>query len=808
MNRTLHTISFCFLLVFMTAPAPAWAQGSFNMTQVGGQDLHSGYNDIWGYTVVNPGIPAQVGQELAIVGTTNGTAIVNVTDPANVVETGFIAGPSSIWRDIKTFDQWAYVVTEGGGGMQIIDLTDITAPFLAATYLGLNSAHNIYIEEATARAYVCGPDSENGGVIVLDLSNPIAPVQIGVWNATAVHDLYVKNNIAYLAEFHEATFTIVDFTNAAAPTVIGGPITYPAAATHNTWTTDSDDYLLTTDETANGHVLIWDISDLLAIKKVAEYQAPTPGAIVHNVTVKNDLAYISYYTEGTRVVDLSDPVHPVEVAWFDNYTAPNTGFNGIWGIYPYLPSGRIIVSDISQGLLILEETPWGRIGGVTMDSGGGGPIAGGQVELVEAGSVSTTTSDGRYDLAGAPGNYTLRATHEDYVLFETQIVLTENAPVTFDLNMQALPAGNLSGTITGQTLAKALVNLEDVKIELLGYSRGAVTDLAGQFAIPQVPTGPYTMRVSRPGFGRLDLQINIVQGGTVIDLTLDESPWYDNADTDTGWSLSTAGDGATTGLWLRAVPVPSAGGTVQTGTDASPGTTAGLCFVTGNAADPALSVGTNDVDGGTTTLTSPLIDLSGFSDPLMSYARWYVNEAGASPGTDIFTVQVSDDDGASWVELETLTNDAKPWTQVLFRVQDYVTVTTQFRIRFLASDDFGGSIVEAAIDDLEFYDLSYASAVPVVPSELTRLEGVAPNPFNPRTVIRFNLSTSGPAELSIFDLRGRRVTTLVAENLAAGQHARSWDGTDQRGQTVASGVYFVALDAAGVRSTRKLLLTK
>jgi len=230
--------------------------------------------------------------------------------------------------------------------------------------------------------------------------------------------------------------------------------------------------------------------------------------------------------------------------------------------------------------------------------------------------------------------------------------------------------------------------------------------------------------------------------------------------------------------------------------------------VTGNAADPALSVGTNDVDGGTTTLTSPLIDLSGFSDPLMSYARWYVNEAGASPGTDIFTVQVSDDDGASWVELETLTNDAKPWTQVLFRVQDYVTVTTQFRIRFLASDEFGGSIVEAAIDDLEFYDLSYASAVPVVPSELTRLEGVAPNPFNPRTVIRFNLSTSGPAELSIFDLRGRRVTTLVAENLAAGQHARSWDGTDQRGQTVASGVYFVALDAAGVRSTRKLLLTK
>jgi len=192
----------------------------------------------------------------------------------------------------------------------------------------------------------------------------------------------------------------------------------------------------------------------------------------------------------------------------------------------------------------------------------------------------------------------------------------------------------------------------------------------------------------------------------------------------------------------------------------------------------------------------------------MAYARWYVNEAGSDPGTDIFTVQVSDDDGASWVELETLTNDAKPWTHVLFRVQDYVTVSAQFRVRFIAADEASGSIVEAAIDDLEFYDLSYVSAVPVVLSELTRLEGVSPNPFNPRTVIRFNLATSGPTELSIFDLRGHRVTTLVAENLAAGPHARTWDGTDLSGRTVASGVYFAALNAAGVRSTKKLLLTK
>ncbi|MFT5315501.1 MAG: choice-of-anchor B domain-containing protein, partial [Candidatus Krumholzibacteriia bacterium] len=165
-------ISFCFLLAILTIPAFAWAQGSFNMTQVGGQDIHNGYNDIWGYTVVNPGIPAQVGQELAIVGTIGGTSVVNVSDPANVVETGFIAGPNSTWRDIKTYDQWAYVVTEGGGGLQIIDLTDITAPFLAATYVGFNSAHNLYIEEATARAYICGTDSENHGVIILDLSNP------------------------------------------------------------------------------------------------------------------------------------------------------------------------------------------------------------------------------------------------------------------------------------------------------------------------------------------------------------------------------------------------------------------------------------------------------------------------------------------------------------------------------------------------------------------------------------------------------------------------------------------------------------
>ncbi|MCH7733423.1 MAG: choice-of-anchor B family protein, partial [Candidatus Marinimicrobia bacterium] len=125
---------------------------------LGNVDYPQSVSDVWGYT-------APDGTELAIVGTYTGTSFIEVsTDPAQPTEVGFITGPSSSWRDIKTYSHYAYIVTEGGGGLQIVDLADPQNPVLATTYTAsFNSAHNLFIDEA-GFAYIVGSDAANGGL--------------------------------------------------------------------------------------------------------------------------------------------------------------------------------------------------------------------------------------------------------------------------------------------------------------------------------------------------------------------------------------------------------------------------------------------------------------------------------------------------------------------------------------------------------------------------------------------------------------------------------------------------------------------
>ena len=136
----------------------------------------------------------------------------------------------------------------------------------------------------------------------------------------------------------------------------------------------------------------------------------------------------------------------------------------------------------------------------------------------------------------------------------------------------------------------------------------------------------------------------------------------------------------------------------------------GQCWMTDNNAASSCN---SDVDDGTTTLTSQVMDLSSLSDPRVSYARWYSNTQGALPQADVFVVEVSNNGGTSWVNLETVgptTGSPNPevdggWFLKTYRIADFIAPTNQFRIRFSASDAvFNGSIVEAAIDEFSLYD--------------------------------------------------------------------------------------------------------
>ncbi len=812
-----RTISFLLALLALTLPIAdltpgVFAQGGVHMTVLGELDEYQEYSDIWGYT-------DEFGNEYALMGSFSGTSVINVTDPANPVETGYFPGPSTFWRDIKTYGDYAYVVTEGsGGGLVIIDLTDPDNPTLGPTFFGgsYDTAHNIYIEEATGRAYLCGANEivmDVPRTLILDVAtNPLAPVVLGSHTTRYIHDLYVRNNIAYVAEIADNTFSIFDWSNPATPNVLlAGPQSYPGSDTHNTWLTDDGNTMITSDEQAGASVRFWDITNLGSIPEVASYRSDAPNVILHNVLVNGDFAYVSYYSEGVHVLDVTDPTLPVRAAWEDTFIGGNGGFNGAWGVYPYLPSGNILVSDIERGLLVLNvDSDLGKVRGVVTEMGIGTLLDNATVELVEGPQSVVTGTPGRYGMIDGAGTYTLNATREGFIDFQTTVALTVGGDLTVDIAMERLPNADITGVVEAEQGNKVLApsGLGDATIELVGTGFSTVSGPTGDYTLPQVTLGNYAMRVSRPGFGSREFNINVVDGANVRDIELFPSAVYETFDADANFTVSGT---ATTGIWERVVPLGSGGGAVQPDVDATLGASNGICYVTGNASSAGANIGENDVDGGTTILLSSIIDMSGLSDPYVRYARWYVNSAGGSPGQDIFRVNISNDGGSNWFTLESTNSDIKPWTRVDFRVTDTLPPTNNMQIRFIAEDAGAGSIVEAAIDDFEVYGNNTAptgvgDTTPTSRAPLQLL--AAPNPFNPRTELSFTLSSPSRVALDIYDARGRHVANILTERLPAGDHRPAWNGTDGSGNVVASGVYMAMLRTDTERSVRKLTLTK
>jgi len=279
-----------------------------------------------------------------------------------------------------------------------------------------------------------------------------------------------------------------------------------------------------------------------------------------------------------------------------------------------------------------------------------------------------------------------------------------------------------------------------------------------------------------------------------------------------GWTVGDPGDDATSGIWLRADPVGTSelGLQYQPEDDHTPG--AGThCFVTGNAA-PGLPVGANDVDGGRTTLLSPVLDLSGWSGARLEYYRWYVNDTWGAPPTDVWSVDVSSDAGASWIPLESLEHSDRVWRKIERDLAYYIQPTSQVRFRFIASDDEPGSIVEAAVDD--FALRVFAASGTDVPGVVGATAGLAlgpgfPNPSGSGARIRFFVPAPGrEVTLRLVDVAGRVVATLLDGEIVSGPRDVRWDGRDDRGRPVASGVYLWRLDAGEESLTRKHVLLR
>ena len=331
-------------------------------------------NDIWGW------FDAMSGKEYALVGMTNGTAFVDVSDPDNPVFLGRLPTQTSdsAWRDIKVHADFAFIVADGAGahGMQVFDLTrlrGVTTPqvFSADVVYGdFANAHNLAINEDSGFAYAVGTNTCGGGLHVVDISTPNNPMFAACHAAFDTHDTqcvmyagpdadHAGNEIC--ASSAEDRIEFVDVTNKASPTTIS-ELMYPQLGfVHQGWLTDDHRFLLIGDEfdeanfgvPTRTHVI--DVSDLDAPAYVFAYEAATR-SIDHNLYVLGNRVFQANYTTGLRVLEFGNLANReiAEIAFFDTFPAGNAiDFDGAWSVYPYLPSGNILVNDISNGLFIL-----------------------------------------------------------------------------------------------------------------------------------------------------------------------------------------------------------------------------------------------------------------------------------------------------------------------------------------------------------------------------------------------------------------------------------------------------------------------
>lgn len=333
--------SVIFILI---PPSLALSQGSPNVQLLAHVNSYPliGYNDCWGYT-------APDGREYALLGVQNGTSIVDITDAPTVTEVRFIPSPSSLWKDIKTYRHYAYVVNESSGGLQIIDLSYLPdSARLANVYTGFSTSHNISIDTANALLYAEGSFSEP--VRTLSLGDPLNPVQVSTFGIPS-HDIYGYNNIAYVSEGGNGSIGIYNLANPANPTFVRRFSIPQAGYVHNAWLSDDGNYLMTTEETAGKTVKLWNISNLDSIYMTDDYLASP--YIAHNTHLKGNYAYISHYTEGLRIVDIGDTYNIFEAGYYDTYPGVGGGFNGAWGAFPFFASGKVLISDMQTGLYVV-----------------------------------------------------------------------------------------------------------------------------------------------------------------------------------------------------------------------------------------------------------------------------------------------------------------------------------------------------------------------------------------------------------------------------------------------------------------------
>lgn len=692
-----------------------------SLSHVNYQALHAAnLNDVWGYV-------DELGNEYAIVGTSKGTSVVDVTIPTNPVEVFWLPGSESIWRDPCVYGDYAFVTTEAEDGLTIIDLSPLPQgnALSHTVYTGPSgnswqSAHACYVDE-NGYAYIFGANRGNGGVIMLDVNtDPMNPTEVGVFDNWYVHDGFARNDTLFAAHIYNGFFSVVDVSNKALPVILGTRTT-PGFFTHNIWPSANGQFVYTTDEVSGAYIASYDISIPSLIQEVDKTRhSPGTGVIPHNVHVKGDFLITSYYSDGVVIHDATHPNNIVKVGQYDTYPTQTPGFDGCWGVYPFLPSGTILASDITQGLFILGPTyeKASYLDGFVTDSQTGQALSAVEVQIIGNDQLETTPVNGFYatGILGT-GLYSVTFSKVGYYPKTELVDFIQGEVYTLPVQLDPIPPFSLTiEVLDAQTFSP--ISNANIKLDHPLIIHEGITNGVGQESFTLYYQDQYRIAIGKWGYVTSCNFININQTSASLIFYLDKG-FYDDFEFDLGWTVT--GD-AETGMWERGAPNATSNTVLGVDADFDCGD---MAFVTGNT-NNFFSPDLDDVDNGFTQLLSPQFNVNGMTTPHINYALAYYCYYGPELVDD--TLRVFLTNGTSQIKIDEIIppQELMQWEYRSIPIPTSFTLTNTLQLKVLIADYSPNvNVTEAMID--WFYVTDYdATGIDEVIENLN----FYPNPVN------------------------------------------------------------------------------
>lgn len=792
-------------LLFCAALLCSWLMGAWagfaqtepqlNCQFLGKLAYPQGLSNLWSYV-------APDGTEYAVVGTRTGTAFVDVSIPTAPVEVAFVPGPQSTWREVRTYQNHAYVVTEAEAGVTIIDMSNLPNSVSSTVWNGNNGVsfsteHTVFVDEPAGYLYVFGANHGAGGAIIADLNQDLVnPPVVGIFDERYIHDGYVRNDTLWASEINDGLLEVINVTNKANPVVMASFAT-PTNFTHNSALTANGKTLFTTDEVFGAYIAAYDVSDLSDIKLLdvtqsqREGQADLPSP--HNVyTMPDNFIVTSYYTDGVTIHDATHPDNMILVGYFDSSPLSDAQFEGDWGVAPYLPSGNLLLSDMQEGLFIVRPNYIHAcyLFGNVSNASNGAAVANATVSIVGTTAADLTDFSGNYGTGTIDaGYYSIVASAPGYITDTIDNVLLANGADVFqNISLTPLPTYVQTGTVTdpqGFGIPDAIVRFSSAD----GTLRQATTDLFGAYTLTSMYAGTYEVVAGKWDYKTrlVDAAMPVVLDNAPINITL-YNGYYDPFALDLGWT--TAGNTPTGGAWDYGMPMGTSFGPfeIHPYTD-SPNDFDANCYSTGNSGDVF-----DFVNGGSVTLTSPSMNLVTYVEPYLSFDAYFRNiNQNFGPTNDTLIVRLSN--GAQTVVIDKIRLAlADPWTHKSYSLQGIgIALNNTVTVSFEAKADASNSeALEVAIDNFALVDSTAnpdGIALPTAHSHGISITA-QPNPFTTQTVLNFTgLQPNTSTTLQLYDVVGR----LVATQSFAGSTA-----TLPR-HSLPKGMYFYTISQRGLQ---------